>query len=353
LALAGVPLVIDGSYGEGGAALVRTALAMASLTQQPTRIVNIRADAKRTGLSTEDVAILRGLTLSCGADVIGGEVGEKSISFIPTRRPRGLNEKIDVPEEDDGPGHANANVVCNALMPVMARTGAYSTLVVKGETYGNNVLSYDYFGNVTLAALRRFGLYAFVDQAAAGFGRGSRGELSLDIEPSVIQGANWARRGELLAIRAVVATAELPEPVGQRGVAHLARLGYYANLTVEAEAVSLRARAPGAFATVWAEFENGIGGATAMGARGVRMESIAQVAFENFLEWYKTDATVDPFLADQLLLPAVLAEGETVFKVSKLTARFLTVVWVIKQFLPIHITVKGHEGEPGTVTIRR
>jgi len=52
-------------------------------------------------------------------------------------------------------------------------------------------------------------------------------------------------------------------------------------------------------------------------------------------------------------MTATLAEGETVFKVSKLTQRFLTVAWVIKQFVPIHITIKGHENEPGTVTIRR
>src|SRR5579863_6760434 len=116
-----MPLVIDGAHGDGGAALIRTALAMASLTQQPMRIINIRPEAKRQGLSTEDIAVLRAFGLSCAAEVIGGEVGEKSISFIPTRSPRGLNEKFDVPEDDDGPGHANAAVVLSGLMPIMAR----------------------------------------------------------------------------------------------------------------------------------------------------------------------------------------------------------------------------------------
>ncbi len=67
----------------------------------------------------------------------------------------------------------------------------------------------------------------------------------------------------------------------------------------------------------------------------------------------KTDATVDPYLADQLLLAAISAEGETTFKTSSLTQRFLTMAWVIKQFVPIHITVKGKEGDPGLVTIKR
>lgn len=353
MASVGVPLQIDGAHGEGGASLIRTALAMATLTQQPTRIVNIRSDARHMGLRSEDLAILKGFSLSCGAEVIGAEVGERSLSFLPTRAPIGLNENIDVPDDEDGPGHANALVVAGSLMAILARTGVYSTLNCCGETYGNNVLTYDYFANVTLSAFRRMGLYAYTNMDSAGYGRGSRGEVALEIEPSHLDGIKWADRGKLVAVRAIVSTSELPDAVAERGISHLSRLGYYANITIDVEATRVKSRGPGAFATIWAEFERGFGGATTMGSRGVRMESIVQTAFEAFHSWYKTDATVDPYLADQLLIPAILAEGETTFKVSKLTERFLTVVWVIKQFLPIHITIKGQEGEPGVVTITR
>jgi RNA 3'-terminal phosphate cyclase (ATP) len=315
------------------------------------RIINIRPEAKRSGLTTEDVTILRAFASSCSAEIIGGQVGDKSISFMPTRRPRGLNESFDAPEDTDTGSHANALVVVNSLLPVMARTGVYCTLTARGETYGHNVLSFDYFNNVTLGALRKFGLYAYADLSIAGFGRGSRGEVTLEVEPSFLQGIQWPERGQLIGIKAVIVTAELPEDVTRRGMTHLERLGYYANLSIESESMMLTGRSTGAFATIWAEFENGIGGATAMGARGVRMEAVVQTAFEAFAEWYKTDATVDPYVADQLLLPATLAQGETNFKVSKLTSRFLTIAWVIKQFLPIHITIKGHEGEPGVVSI--
>ena len=353
MAVIGLPLVIDGSHGEGGASLIRTALAMSCITQQPMRIVNIRSETKRPGLSSEDLLILRSFGLICGAEIIGGAIGEKSLSFIPTRKPRGLNEQFDVPDDEDGPGHSNAVVVLNAMLPVLAKTGVYSTLSCRGETYGNNVLTYDYFANVTIPALRKFGLYGYSDLKATGFGLGSRGDVSVEVEPSYMQGVQWEDRGRLISTRAIVVTSELPTTVGQRGVAQLARLGYYANMDLDAEAIDFRGRAPGAFATVWGEFERGFGGATAMGARGARIEAVVQTAFEGFSEWFRTDATVDAFLADQLLLPSVLAEGETRLKVSQITQRFLTVVWVIKQFIPIHITVRGHEGEPGTVTIRR
>jgi RNA 3'-terminal phosphate cyclase len=90
-----------------------------------------------------------------------------------------------------------------------------------------------------------------------------------------------------------------------------------------------------------------------MGARGIRVEALAQTAFTQLIDWMSSDATVDPFLCDQILLAAVLAEGETIFKVSRLTQRFLTTAWVVKQFTPIHITIRGNEDGPGRVTVRR
>ena len=83
------------------------------------------------------------------------------------------------------------------------------------------------------------------------------------------------------------------------------------------------------------------------------MEMIAQNAFDAFLDWHGGTWTTDSFLADQLLVTAALAETETTFSVQRLTQRFLTTVWVIKQFLPIRITVRGQEGEAGLVTVRR
>ena len=86
---------------------------------------------------------------------------------------------------------------------------------------------------------------------------------------------------------------------------------------------------------------------------GVRPEFVAQQAFEEMFDWMSSSATTDPYLADQILLPLALAETSSTFTVSRLTQRFLTIVWVVKQFLPIHITVRGSENGPGTVTIQR
>jgi RNA 3'-terminal phosphate cyclase (ATP) len=349
----GSPVVIDGSHGEGGATLVRTALVMAAITQQPVRVEFVRGATPNPGLKPEDLAILRILALSTSAEVVGAEVGSSSFSFLPTRSPRGLTTQIAIPEDLDGPGSANALVMLNAVMPVMAQTGVYTSLTALGETFGAQVLSYDYFANVTLAANRRAGLYAYPELSSAGFGRKSRGEVSLEIEPSALSPIEWGRRGKMRNCRAIVSFGEVTDNIGERGVSHLARLGFNAKLKFDVEAVRVKSAGPGAFVTVWAEFEKGCGGATAMGSRGVRIESVVQSAFEGFMQWHDSEATVDPYLADQLLVTASLANGQSSFSTSSVTERLLTTVWVVKQFIPIHITVRGQVGSPGTVTVSR
>lgn len=89
-----------------------------------------------------------------------------------------------------------------------------------------------------------------------------------------------------------------------------------------------------------------------MGAKGLRIESVAQRAFEGFRKWLASGATVDRYLADQILFPLALAEGESHFTVDELTPNVLTTAHVIRQFLPIRLTIEGSEGKPGAITIR-
>jgi RNA 3'-terminal phosphate cyclase (ATP) len=353
VATLGTPILVDGSYGEGGGAVLRAAIVMAALTQQPVRVTNVRGATNHPGLDVEDLILLRALATCCSAEYTGGELGSTTVSFLPTRRARGLNASLDLPKMPPGGRNPNANVVLNALLPVLARTGMYSQVRVSGETYGANALSYDYFANVTLAAQQKMGLYAVADQEKAAFGRMHAGEVLMEVEPSYLTGLQWPDRGDLVGLRAVVSTGELSHAVSQRAVGHLTNLAQGAKLPIEIDASGVDSANSGAFVTVWAVYERGMGGATSMGTKGVRVESVAQGAFDATLQWMRTDATVDPFLADQVLMTAMLSEEGSAFKVSKLTQRFLSTVWVVKQFLPIHITVKGTEGEPGSVTIRR
>ena len=64
-------LQIDGSYGEGGGQIVRTAVALSVLTKQPIEITNIRAGRPIPGLRPQHYTALSCIRSICDAEVEG------------------------------------------------------------------------------------------------------------------------------------------------------------------------------------------------------------------------------------------------------------------------------------------
>jgi len=344
-------MVLNGSYGEGGSATFRTALAVAALLQQPVRVHNVRGATRRPGLTSEDLSFLKAISESCAAEVMGDEIESHDVTWTPTRAPRPLYTRIDVQEHEKGQQPGNGLVIVESLLPVLARTGGISKLLVQGETYNSNTLTYEIFERVTLAAHRAQGLYVYPRQEVAGFGFAGRGELVVEVEPSEINPLEWPTRGALKSVHCAITLGELPVSIAERGLEHAAKLCMGKGLELRGEIVEVPSRSPGAYVSFWAHFERGLGSAGSLGARGVRVEHVVNQAFGEFAEWLDTDATVDAYLADQLLLPAVIAGETSFFKTSRITQRLVSMAWVIKQFLPIHITILGQVGEPGTVKV--
>ncbi|KXK18155.1 MAG: RNA 3'-terminal phosphate cyclase [Armatimonadetes bacterium OLB18] len=347
------PLTLDGAYGEGGASLVRTALVMSALTQTPVTVQNVRGAMRQGGLAAEDLTLLSALGSCCDAEVSGAEFRSREFSFVPQGRPHALKEPIshsNVPESDPS---VAAMVVLNALLPVLCQTKAYSTVVAEGETYGHRILTYDYYEQVALSAYRAMGVHAYPHLIVAGYGKG----------PAARSNSTSSRAFLTASIGRNVAPSKArlhgsPSPRCRRGSESAAWLTLRGSLGArESNSMwstrsclrSIRACS----VTVWGQFATARGGATAKGERGIRVESVVQSAFGAFLEWYSSGSTVDEFLADQVLVALAFAEGDSALRLHRVTQRLQTMVWVIKQFLPIHITLRGGLGEPGELTVRR
>ena len=73
-------LTIDGSYGEGGGQVLRTALALAAITGQPTRIEHIRARRKKPGLRPQHLTAVRAAAAVCKAHLDGDHLGSQTSS---------------------------------------------------------------------------------------------------------------------------------------------------------------------------------------------------------------------------------------------------------------------------------
>jgi RNA 3'-terminal phosphate cyclase (ATP) len=344
---------LSGAHGEGGGALVRTALAMSALTFQPVRIQSVRGAMRVPGLTPEELAIIEALAVSTDADVAGAELESTELTFSPRRQPRALRQKIDLSVYDRGKVNGSAVIVLEALLPVLSRTGAVSSVRLRGETHCQGALSFDGFERSTLQAHAEQGMGVSVSLGSAGIGRGGTGEISSEIEPSQFAPLVWKERGRLLESGATVTYSDLnrgqvDEILGE-AEDKLGKLGLMRN----AEELSVRSNHAGASLTFWAKYESGQGSCTAVTDRGLHATELVRSVSDEMQRWLMSDATVDEHLADQILLAAAFAEGKTTFTTPCVTKRITTMSWVIKQFLPVRLTILGREGERGTVTTER
>src|SRR6185295_5867681 len=74
---------LDGSVGEGGGQILRTALSLSALTGQPFEIENIRARRKKPGLMRQHLTAVRAAAEVCAATVAGDALGSLSLRFVP------------------------------------------------------------------------------------------------------------------------------------------------------------------------------------------------------------------------------------------------------------------------------
>jgi len=87
--------------------------------------------------------------------------------------------------------------------------------------------------------------------------------------------------------------------------------------------------------TLWAETEESVMGASALGKPEKTSEQVAEEATDRLLRTYHSHASVDPWLGDQILPYMALARGPSLISVPRLTRHMKTNMWLVQQFLNV------------------
>ena len=74
---------IDGSFGEGGGQIVRTAVSLSAVTAKPVHITKIRQGRPKPGLAAQHAHAIATLAGICSAKTSGVEPGSSEIVFVP------------------------------------------------------------------------------------------------------------------------------------------------------------------------------------------------------------------------------------------------------------------------------
>lgn len=333
-------LHIDGSYGEGGGQLIRTALALAAVTRTDLALTNIRARRKKPGLQAQHLTAVQLAADLCTAELAGAALGSDTLHVYP-----GGPVIPGLYRRDIGTAGAMALVLQTALLP-LALVGAPSQILLTGGSHVPFAPTIDYLEKVYLPAVQRLGIQAQLHLAQAGFYPRGGGEARLEIAPTAgLRPLELIERGALRRLTAVVTTSNLPAHVAERGVATLTRrIGVMLlarQLTVEVR--ELPSSGVGAVVLLAAECESGHGGFIALGAPGLPMERVAERACDDFTEWWYSGATCDAHLADQLILPLALAGGASRWTTPAVTEHLRTVIWLVEQFLPVRFTLTAQD----------
>jgi RNA 3'-terminal phosphate cyclase (ATP) len=329
---------IDGSYGEGGGQLVRTAVALSALTGRPLRVSKVRASRARPGLAAQHLAAVRAAAALCDARCEGLELRTQDFTFEPRARPSGGSLRADV-------GTAGSvTLVLQALLPVLLAARAPSKVVVRGGTDVRQAPSWDYFHEVLLGLLARMGLRVRASLLRRGYYPRGGGEVALEVEPGVPAPLLLPGRAQAWRVAGEAHVANLPLQIAERmRDAALGALGREAAIGARALGRD-EAWGTGGAITAWAQSDAGLLGASRIAERGVRAEALGETVGRELAADLASGAALDAHAADQLLVYLAMARGRSSFTARSVSSHAATAMWLIPQFLPVRFALEEAGG---------
>jgi RNA 3'-terminal phosphate cyclase (ATP) len=320
-------ITIDGSVGEGGGQILRTALALSLVTGEPFRIVNIRAGRKKPGLLRQHLTAVQAATQVGDAVTDGAEIGSTELVFRP--------ERIRAGEYRFAVGTAGSTtLVLQTVLPALMLADEPSTMKLQGGTHNPFAPPFDFLARTFLPQLARFGPAVEAKLLRPGFYPAGGGQLEITMQPTrKLQPIALLERGADAGRRIVAHLAALPTDIAERAFAQFTkRLGWPRE---HGEIIDHPAQCgPGFVLTAEIASEHVVETFTAFGERGVRVEQVADAVIDQVRHYLAARAPVGEYLTDQLLLPLALAGGGS-FRSTGLSRHAQTNIGVIEQFLPI------------------
>ncbi len=331
----GYVLEIDGSFGEGGGQILRTALALSALTGVPVRIYNIRKRRPRPGLQPQHLAVVRALETITEAKVKGAYLDSLELYFEP-RTIKGGFYSVNI-------GTAGSvTLLAQAVLPVLLFAKEPTKLKIVGGTDVAMAPPADYFSNVFLRALSELGIRVRLTVQRRGYYPKGGGVVLLDVHPVEHSiKPMYLTEQQPFVVFGISHSGALPPDVASRQAEGAKKTLEEHGFEVGEIELDVRSRSevlcPGSGIVLWSD--SILIGSSALGRKGVRAEIVGKTAANLFVREVETGAPIDSHLGDQIVLYLALADGKSKIRVAQLTNHLLTNIWVLEQFLDTQISV--------------
>jgi RNA 3'-terminal phosphate cyclase (ATP) len=318
-------ITIDGSQGEGGGQVLRTALTLSLITGRPLRVKNIRAKRKKPGLMRQHLTAVHAAAAIGEADVECAGAGSQSLLFQP-KAIKGGDYRFAI-------GTAGScTLVLQTVLPALMSAGVEARLSLSGGTHNPLAPPADFLQRAYLPLLWRMGVDIDMSLSRYGFYPAGGGEVEFRLEAgNKLQPLNLLERGELRQASTEALIAALPVRIAERELETVRRTMGWDPSQLQLRGLN-NSQGPGNALVATIEHEYITEVFSAFGEKGVSAEKVAGKLCRQIKTYLEGVAPVGPHLADQLLLPLAIAGGE--FITANPTQHTLTNIETINTFLP-------------------
>jgi RNA 3'-terminal phosphate cyclase (ATP) len=333
-------LHLDGSSFSGSGTIVRFGVSLAALTGQALHVTNVRASRVPSGLRPQHLKAVEAVTQLCQGTLEGGTVGSQEIVFRPGKLPQGGSFQWNI-------GTAGSTtMLALALLPVAAFAHGPQTLHLTGGLFQDFAPSAFHLQHALLPLVQRMGLQAELRIRRPGYVPTGGGSIEMTVRPvgSMMGPLTMReRRGDLhywgLALASHLQQRQVSQRMAAACQAVLTQRGLHADIRLCADDTAFQA---GAAFALFAEGSEVLVGADQAGARRRPAEAIGRFVASTLLDDLASGATVDRYLADQVIIFAALASGISTFRLPQITDHVQTNIWLVETLLGARAHFEGH-----------
>ena len=335
-------LTIDGSQGEGGGQILRTALALSLVTGRPFRIEGIRARRPKPGLLRQHLTAVGAAAHVGVATVTGAELGSTTLTFEPGEVRGGeLHQAVGTA--------GSATLVLQAILPALLQAPTPSRVVLEGGTHNPYAPPFDFLDRTLLPVMRRMGGRVTARLERHGFYPAGGGRFTVEIDPVArLVPLDLRERGPVqVSARALV--SGVPEGVAGRElrVVH-EQLGVPWE-SLESVVVE-DSPGPGNVVMIAITSDELTEVVTGFGEKRVGAVAVASEACKEARAFIASTVPVGVHLADQLLVPMAVAGGG-VFRTLAPSRHTTTNADVLQQFVGVVVNFVNEADGTSVVTV--
>ena len=326
-------LKIDGTTGEGGGQVLRTALGLSVVTQTPFEITKIRAGRKKPGLQRQHLTCVRAAARVGCAHVDGAELSSDALTFTPSTCQAG---KYEFAINSAG----STSLVLQTVLPALWAADESSEVTITGGTHNPMAPPFDFLKKTFAPVVHRMGAGLELQLDRHGFYPAGGGQIRARVSPASWQPLKLLSDPKPAEVTAQILCSGVHPRVGDRESKSVRRA--FDLRPSQVDIVDVDAAGPGNAVMINVQLGKVEEVVTQMGERGVLAEHVASRAVQQTKSLLDAKVLVGEHLADQLLIPMAMA-GSGAFRTCMPSLHTQTNARIIEMFLPVQFSMREDE----------